>query len=134
MMMSTSVMARGTDLGRVEDQSFPITNFRLENGAAMPQARLAYETYGRPAVASKNAMLITHVYTSSHDAAGRNPLNGKSAGLAGWPDRHRQALVSSNMLGSSLGSTKGASINPDTGKPYGPDFPAITVHLRSHPQ
>jgi homoserine O-acetyltransferase/O-succinyltransferase len=95
----------------------------------MPQARLAYETYGRPAVASKNAMLITHVYTSSHDAAGRNPLNGKSAGLAGWPDRHRQALVSSNMLGSSLGSTNGASINPDTGKPYGPDFPAITVHL-----
>src|ERR1700756_3570000 len=81
MMMSTSVMARGTDLGRVEDQSFPITNFRLQNGASMPQARLAYETYGRPAVASKNTMLITQVYTSSHDAAGRHPLNGKSAGV-----------------------------------------------------
>jgi homoserine acetyltransferase len=55
--MSTSVMARGTDLGRVDDQSFPITNFRLQNGAAMQQARLAYETYGRPAVASKNTIL-----------------------------------------------------------------------------
>src|SRR5262249_52886371 len=34
---------------------------------------------------------------------------------------------SSNMLGSSFGSTNGASLNPETGKPYGPDFPAIMV-------
>jgi homoserine O-acetyltransferase len=76
MMMSTSFMARGADLGRVEDQSFPIANFRLQNGATMPQAKLAYKTYGRPAVDGKNAMLITHVYASSHHVAGRNPLNG----------------------------------------------------------
>ena len=42
-------------------------------------------------------------------------------------DTDRLFVVSSNMLGSSFGSTNGASINPRTGKPYGPDFPAITV-------
>jgi hypothetical protein len=42
-------------------------------------------------------------------------------------DTEKLFVVSSNMLGSSFGSTNGASINPDTDKPYGPDFPAITV-------
>jgi homoserine acetyltransferase len=74
MMMSTSVMARGADLGRVEDQSFPIAIFRLQNGAVMQSSPT--KTYGRPAVDGKNAMLITHVYASSHHVAGRNPLNG----------------------------------------------------------
>ena len=41
-------------------------------------------------------------------------------------DTEKLFVVSSNMLGSSFGSTNGASVNPDTGKPYGPDFPAIT--------
>jgi homoserine acetyltransferase len=72
-------MARGTNLGRVRISFYPTTNFRLQNGAVMPQARLAHETYGRPAVDGKNAML-THLYTSPHDAAGRNPLNGNQPG------------------------------------------------------
>jgi homoserine O-acetyltransferase len=42
-------------------------------------------------------------------------------------DTGKLFVVSSNMLGSSFGSTNGARINPETGKPYGPDFPAITV-------
>ena len=101
----------------------------------MPAVELAYETYGRLAADGRNALLITHGYTSSHHAAGRNPANGN---LTGWwdsligpgkaIDTDKLFVVSSNMLGSSFGSTNGASINPHTGEPYGPDFPAITVH------
>src|SRR5260370_13176422 len=122
------------DLGTVEDQSFVITNFRLQNGAVMAEAKIAYEAYGRLAADGKNAVLITHGYTSTHHAAGRNPANGN---LPGWwdgligpgkaIDTDRLFVVSSNMLGSSSGSTNGASRNPRTGKPYGPDFPAIQV-------
>jgi homoserine O-acetyltransferase len=122
------------DLGTVEDQSFVISNFRLQSGAVMAEAKIAYETYGRLAADGRNAVLITHGYTSSHHAAGRSPANGDLPGS--WDgligagkaiDTDRLFVVSSNMLGSSFGSTNGASLNPRTGKPYGPDFPAITV-------
>src|ERR1700732_2977573 len=122
------------DLGTVEDRSFVISNFRLQNGAVIAEAKIAYETYGRLAADGGNAVLITHGYTSSHHAAGRSPANEK---LPGWwdgligpgkaIDTDRLHVVSSNMLGSSFGSTNGASSNPQTGTPYGPDFPAITV-------
>jgi len=127
-------MTMAADLGTVEDQSFVISKFRLQNGTIMPEAEIAYETYGRLAANGRNAVLITHGYTSSHHAAGRNPANGN---LPGWwdgligpgkaIDTDKLFVVSSNMLGSSFGSTNGASVNPRTGKPYGPDFPAITV-------
>jgi homoserine O-acetyltransferase len=122
------------DLGTVEDRSFSISNFRLQNGNVMPTAKIVYETYGRLATDGTNAVLITHGYTSSHHAAGRNPANGN---LPGWwdgligpgkaIDTDKAFVVSSNMLGSSFGSTNGASIDPRTGQPYGPDFPAISL-------
>jgi homoserine O-acetyltransferase len=122
------------DLGTVEDRCFVTSNFRLQSGAVMAEAKIAYETYGRLAADGRNAVLVTHGYTSSHHAAGRSPANGN---LPGWwdgligpgkaIDTDRLFVVSSNMLGSSFGSTNGASLNPRTGKPYGPDFPAITV-------
>jgi homoserine O-acetyltransferase/O-succinyltransferase len=122
------------DLGTVEDRTFFISNFRLQNGSVMPTAKIVYETYGRRAADGRNAVLIAHGYTSSHHAAGRNPANGD---LPGWwdgligpgkaIDTDKLFVVSSNMLGSSFGSTNGASVDPWTGQPYGPDFPAITV-------
>ena len=122
------------DFEIVEDQRFVISNIRLQNGAVMPQAKIAYETYGRLAADGRDAALITHGYTRSHHAAGRNPANGN---LPGWwdgligpgkaIDTDKLFVVSSNMLGSSFGSTNAASIDPQTGEPYDPDFPAITV-------
>ena len=117
------------DLGTVEDRNFFISNFRLQDGDVMPTAKIVYETYGRLASDSRNAVLITHGYTSSHHAAGRNPANGN---LPGWwdgligpgkaIDTDRLFVVSSNMLGSSFGSTNGASINPPRLDPMDPIF------------
>jgi homoserine O-acetyltransferase len=122
------------DIGAVEDRFFTIPEFRLAGGAALPNATIAYETYGRLAPHGRNAMLITHGYTGSHHAAGRNPANGNQPGS--WNgligpgkaiDTDKLFVVASNMIGSSFGSTNAAAANPATGRPYGPDFPNLTI-------
>jgi homoserine O-acetyltransferase/O-succinyltransferase len=132
--MSAPTPVSTADIGLVEDHSFLIRDFRLQSGAVMPEVHIAYETYGRLRPDGRNAVLVTHGYTSSHHAAGRNPANGNQPGW--WNgligpgkaiDTDRLYVVASNMLGSSYGSTNGASPNPRTGQPYGGDFPAITV-------
>ena len=99
----------------------------------MPEITIAYETYGTLAPDGRNAVLLTHGYTSSQHMAGRAGANGAEGswdGLVGPGkaiDTDRLFVVSSNMLGSSYGSTNPAFTNPATGKPYGPDFPDITL-------
>ena len=132
--MNDAAMPRQVEIGAVEDRFFTLRDFPLANGARMPEATIAYETYGRLAPDGRNAVLITHGYTSGHHAAGRNPVNGDQPGS--WDgligpgkaiDTDRLFVVASNMLGSSYGSTNASSINRSTGRPYGPDFPAITI-------
>lgn len=115
-------------------RTFTAYGFELESGKKLPEMTLAYETYGRLAPDGRNAILITHGFTSSQHAAGKYTPSDRAAGS--WDgligpgkaiDTNRYFVVSSNMLGSSYGSTAPKSINPTTGKPYGPDFPAITV-------
>jgi homoserine O-acetyltransferase/O-succinyltransferase len=132
--MNDANALRPEDIGAVEDRFYTLHNLRLADGPVMAQATIAYETYGRLAPDGRNAVLITHGYTGSHHAAGRNPNNGNQPGS--WNgligpgkaiDTDRLFVVASNMLGSSYGSTNAASRNPATGEPYGPDFPAITI-------
>jgi homoserine O-acetyltransferase/O-succinyltransferase len=113
--------------------SFTAPTFKLESGRVLPELTLAYETYGRLSSDRRNAILVTHGFTGNHRAAGKDPADptvGWWDGLIGPAktiDTERYFVVSSNMLGSSFGSTAPASINPGTGKPYGPDFPDITL-------
>ena len=132
--MNDAGTLRTGDIGTVEDRFFTLRDFPVADGTVMPEATIAYETYGQLAPDGRNAVLITHGYTGSHRAAGRNPSNGNQPGS--WNgligpgkaiDTDRLFVVSSNMLGSSYGSTNAASRNPQTGQPYGPDFPAITI-------
>jgi len=124
-----------------ESRLFTTRDFRLESGVVLPELTLAYETYGRLAPDGRNGVLHTHGYTSSHHAAGRYGETGAAKGHKGgdvgsWDkligpgkaiDTAKLFVVASNMLGSSHGSTNPASIDPRTGKPYGPDFPRYTV-------
>src|SRR3989454_10041935 len=118
----------------VVSRTFTASSFKLESGQVLPELTLAYESYGRLAADGRNAILITHGFTSNHHAAGKyaatDPTPGWWDGLIGAGkaiDTNRYFVVSSNMLGSSYGSTAPASKNPTTGKPYGPDFPDITL-------
>lgn len=107
-------------------QFVPIGDLPLRHGGLLPGARLAYCSYGHLASDGCNAVLLTHGFTSSHlftQGNGWGTLIGPGKAI----DTDRFFLVSSNMLGSSHGSTAPASINPASGKPYGPDFPSITV-------
>jgi homoserine O-acetyltransferase/O-succinyltransferase len=121
------------DLHAVPDQVFTTRDFQLESGGILPELRIAYETYGRLAADHANAVLLTHGYTSNHHMVGPpgstlaeglwNSLVGPGKAI----DTDRLFVVSSNMLGSSYGSTGPAQQNPETGRPYGPDFPDITL-------
>jgi homoserine O-acetyltransferase/O-succinyltransferase len=78
--MSEAAAVRTEDIGTVEDRFFTLRDFRLADGSVMPEATIAYENYGRLAPDGRNAVLITHGYTGSHHAAGRNPANGNQPG------------------------------------------------------
>ena len=121
-------------LESVLSRTFTVPAFKLESGQVLPELTLAYETYGRLAPDGRNAILVTHGFTSNHHAAGKYAVTDATVGW--WDgligpgkalDTDRYYVVSSNMLGSSFGSTAPASKNPKTGKPYGPDFPDITL-------
>ena len=132
--MNDQPLRPAADIGAVEDRFFTSRNFLLFDGTLMPEATIAYETYGRLAPDGRNAILCTRGYTGSHHFAGRNPANGNQPGS--WDgvigpgkaiDTDKLFVVASNMLGSSFGSTNAGSINRQTEDAYGPDFPNITI-------
>jgi homoserine O-acetyltransferase len=107
---------------------------KLRGGASLPAFELAYETYGTLNAARSNAVLVCHALNASHHVAG---FYESDEGNVGWWDNlvgpgkpldtQRFFVVGSNYLGSCFGSTGPASVNPATGKPWGADFPVVTV-------
>ncbi len=106
----------------------------LRCGASIGGYTLAYETYGRLDAARGNAVLVCHALNASHHAAGRY---AEEAGSQGWwdnmigpgkpVDTDRFFVIGVNNLGSCFGSTGPMHPNPATGRPYGADFPVVTV-------
>lgn len=125
----------------VEPQIESVQYFLLQNGQVLPHLQIAYETYGTLNASGDNAVLIAHGYASHHHAAGFYKPGTSPAGIDGeecgwWDaligpgkalDTNRLFIISSNTLGSSYGTTGPATIDPRTEKPYGPDFPAVTI-------
>ncbi len=107
---------------------------RLRGGAELPAFDLAYETYGELNAARTNAVLVCHALNASHHVAGYYEADKDNVGWwdnlvgPGKPlDTSRFFVVGSNYLGSCFGSTGPASTNPASGKPWGADFPVVTV-------
>jgi homoserine O-acetyltransferase len=112
--------------------TFTFSDFRLQNGDVLPEVTIAYATRGSLAADGRNAVLVTHGYTSGQRMieAGAGSSEGAWSTLVGPGapiDTDRRFVVCSNMLGSSYGSTNAASIDPRTGRPYGSHFPRITL-------
>jgi len=105
----------------------------LDAGVAFAPFRIAYQTAGTLNAERSNAVLICHALTGDQHFAHRHPVTNKP----GWwetlvgpgkpVDTDRYFVVCSNVLGSCMGSTGPASIDPATGRPYGLDFPLVTI-------
>ena len=125
-------------VGLVETKYFTFAEeqdaFRLENGLALGPVTVAYETYGELNENADNVILIEHALTASAHAAGRHTPEDK---VPGWWDvmigpgkafdTEKYFVVCSNILGGCYGTTGPSSVNPGTGKPYGFEFPMVTI-------
>ncbi|MDP2129091.1 MAG: homoserine O-acetyltransferase [Pseudohongiella sp.] len=113
----------------------------LRSGKVLKSYDLMVETYGELNADRSNAILICHALSGDHHAAGYHSMADKKPGWwdvcigPGKPiDTRHFFVVSLNNLGGCAGSTGPASINPDTGTWYGPDFPVVTVRDWVHSQ
>ena len=140
-------------MGTVETQYLDLPEpLRLDCGRELHPIRIAYETYGTLSPARDNVILVCHALSgdahaagfaktpppaSTRDGFGAEDRDGTSnKGLGWWDgmigpgkafDTDRYFVVSTNLLGGCGGTTGPSSVDPATGKPYGSDFPVITV-------
>src|SRR5688572_13360356 len=140
-------------VGTVETQFLDLPKpLALDCGRQLHPVRIAYETYGKMSPARDNVILVCHALSGDAHAAGysKTPVGegtrdgfgaedrdgSKARGLGWWdgmigPDKafdtNKFFVVSTNLLGGCRGTTGPSSTNPATGRPYGSDFPVITV-------
>lgn len=106
----------------------------LQSGGCIANYDLAFETYGQLNADKSNAIVVCHALNASHHVAGSYAGQPKSEGW--WDnmigpgkavDTNQFFVIGINNLGSCFGSTGPMDTNPATGKPYGADFPVVTV-------
>ncbi len=122
-------------LGVVTPELIPFeTPLTLERGGYLPRYDLMVETYGTLNANKSNAVLVCHALSGDHHAAGYHESESNKPGW--WNhyigpgksiDTDHFFVVSLNNLGGCSGSTGPLSLNPETGKAYGPSFPEVTV-------
>ncbi|WP_027706685.1 homoserine O-succinyltransferase MetX [Zooshikella ganghwensis] len=131
--MPESIPADSVGLVTPETITFdkPLT---LVCGRVLNGYQLKVETYGTLNTKKTNAVLICHALSGHHHAAGYHSMSDRKPGWwdnyigPGKPiDTNELFVVSLNNIGGCHGSTGPTTINPETGKPFGPDFPVVTV-------
>jgi homoserine O-acetyltransferase len=132
--MTVNTIASSKSIGIVQTQYFTLKEeLILESGEVLSPVTLAYETYGMLNTDKSNAILVLHALSGDAHAAGfhegdKNPgwwddMIGPGKAF----DTNNYFIICSNVVGGCKGSTGPSSINPQTNKPYGLDFPAITI-------
>jgi homoserine O-acetyltransferase len=125
--------------GPVEKKVFTLPTYTTVGGKTIKNARVGYETYGTLNAAGDNAIFIPHFFTGTSHAAGKYKPADAAPGYwdpiigAGKPidtDKYfvisADALVNLNTKDPNVTTTGPASVNPDTGKPYGMSFPVVS--------
>jgi len=124
----------------VVKQRFETTNFKTFNGEIIKKVAVGWESYGQLNTQKDNVILVTHYFSANSHAAGKYVKDDQQAGY--WDaligpgkaiDTNKFYVISVDSL-ANLGvydpnviTTGPASINPDTGKAYGLDFPVVTI-------
>lgn len=116
---------------------FRINEVTLESGNRLKDVEIAYEIYGTLNKEKDNAILVCHALTGNAHVIGDDETPGWWEGLIGpgrYIDTDKYFVICSNVLGGCSGTTGPASINPDTGVPYGGSFPVVTIRDMVHVQ
>lgn len=128
-------MSETSSVGIVSAQTAHFSEqLKLKSGEVLPAYDLTYETYGTLNADRSNAVMICHALSGNHHVAGKYAETDKYPGWwdnligPGRPlDTNKFFVIGLNNLGGCHGSSGPASINPATGKPWGADFPVVTV-------
>jgi len=125
-------------VGLVKPQTFTFAHkgdpMVLESGRTLGPVDIVYETYGEPDETRSNAILICHALSGDAHAAGYHDVHDKRTGW--WDtmigpgkafDTRKFWVICSNIIGGCKGSTGPSSTDPETGEPFGLDFPIITI-------
>ena len=124
--------APGADAGKVVHFG-PDKPLALDCGRTLSPFSIAYMTYGTLNAARSNAILICHALTGDQFVASEHPVTGKPGWWTtmvgpGRPiDTDRFFVICANVIGGCMGSTGPAEIDPETGNPFGLNFPLVTI-------
>jgi homoserine O-acetyltransferase/O-succinyltransferase len=123
-----------------EKKFFTLPQYATAGGKTIKNVRVGYETYGKLNAAGDNAVFVAHFFSGTSHAAGRYKADEKAAGY--WDaiigpgkaiDTDKYFVVSADTLANLnvksplVGTTGPATVNPDTGKPYGSSFPVVSM-------
>ena len=123
-----------------EKKFFVLPQYSTVGGKTIKNVRVGYETYGRLSAAGDNVVFVPHFFSGTSHAAGRYKPDDKAAGY--WDaiigpgkaidsDKYfvvsADTLVNLNVKSPMVGTSGPATINPDTGKPYGSSFPVVSI-------
>ena len=123
-----------------EKKFFTLPQYTTQGGKTLKNVRVGYETYGKLNAAGTNAVFVPHFFSGNSHAAGRYKPEEKAAGY--WDaiigpgkaidtDKYfvisADTLVNLNVKSPMTGTAGPATLNPDTGKPYGSSFPVVTI-------
>ena len=139
IMLAAPIAALAYD-GPVEKKTFPMAQYQTVGGRTIKNVRVGYETYGTLNAARDNVVLVCHFFSGTSHAAGKYNPSDAAPGYwdaiigSGKPvDTDKYFVISSDTLVNlspkdpNVVTTGPASIDPDTGKPYGMTFPIVTV-------
>ncbi len=130
-------------MSEISTKILPLGDLTLREGGRIPQAQLAYATWGTLNEDQSNAILLFHALSGAHHASGYHPEAPEGCDLwteelhQGWwdsmlgpgkaIDTDRFFVICANYLGGCYGSSGPTSINPETGKPFGSSFPHLNA-------
>ena len=138
--MLAALLLAGSAWGQLltEKKFFMLPQYTTAGGKTIKQVRVGYETYGKLNAAGDNAVFVAHFFSGTSHAAGRYKADEKAAGY--WDaiigpgkaidtDKYfvvsADTLVNLNVKSPGVGTVGPATVNPDTGKPYGSSFPVV---------
>ncbi len=118
-----------------EQDIVSVGSFEFDCGESIPELEIAYEAYGE--FEGDNAVMVCHALTGSSHVAGPHTDTGTAGQARAWwddivgpgkaIDTNEYYVICANVPGSCYGTTGPRSTNPETGEPYGTEFPAVTV-------